>query len=214
MKAKQIITATLSLLISIVYLGQAVASDLVEIDAFPTLMAWWIHGQDYGLPIKQEIQAYGNIDDKWFVLAAGPTMRIPWTEIDIKIPAGFRLAAGPELPITHWVGKINFIGNLGPFQLTCIHDMAWGRENEDGQYPNVLFIKEILTWNDIGIRMDGLQIGGLGGPKLKDKPFSVHIGPFLSYTIVGKHQLQFFFGINVRNSKQKCLKVNYLFLKF
>lgn len=199
-----------------VCLQQATASDLIEIDTFPSLMTWWIHGHDYGLPIKQEIQAYGNVDDQWFILATGPVVKIPMTEIDVKLPVGFKLTVkDPKLPITHWVAKINFIGKIGPLKLTAVHDMSWGRKDENNnQYPNILFIKEILEWNGIGIRMDGLKIGGLGGVELKDKPFSLHLGPFLSYKLLEQHYLQFFLGVNVRNTEQKCLKGNYLFLKF
>ncbi len=182
------------------------AFNLIEVDLSPSLMGWCILKHDWGLPANQVIQVYGNPIDQWFIFATGPVVRIPipCTKIDLELPVGLKLIKdGKRLSITHWVGKVNFIGEVGPLKLTSIHDMAWGRKGSDNE--DVFFFKEIVSWRCIGLRAEGRKIG--------DEALPVFVGPMILHDFPGKHELQFFLGTNARNKTEEKLIISYI-LKF
>lgn len=188
------------LIVLIAFATRSEAFDLFEVDFTPNLIAWWLHTHDLGLPVKLHTQLYGNPIDKWTVLAAAPVVRIPGTRIDLQVPVGIRLATGdPETPFTHWVGKVNFLGKIGPLDLKGIHDKSWGRNGN----PPLFFYKEVISWESVGIRLEGF--------KYDAEPLPAHLGPMYIYRFSDEHLLQIFPGINLRESKEWYLKVEYQF---
>lgn len=181
--------------------GYAQAFDLVEVDMAPDWMVWWIHSQDFGLAVDVQTQIYG-IPGEWNIVAAGPIIPIPGTKLSLCLPAGVRLAVDdPVLPVTHWVGKINVVGSVGPLSITIINDKSWGRHDN----PDLFFYKDIVSYKMVGIRLEGFKFGDASLPAI--------LGPMLIYDF-GSSTFQVFTGINLRNREERCFKFEYIFKKF
>lgn len=196
------VTLLVLIVISVISIDSARAFDLVEVDLAPQLIVWWFHTQNFGLPIEVHTQVYGSPVDQWTICAAGPVVKVPFTQMTLQVPAGVRLDnADPSMPITHWVGKVNFIGNIGPCQVMSINDKAWGRHGN----PGLFFYKDIISYKVAGVRLEGFKFG--------DDPLPAMLGPTLIYEF-GSNTFQVFTGINLRNHNERCFKFEYLFKKF
>ncbi|MFA4880354.1 MAG: hypothetical protein WC650_01860 [Candidatus Doudnabacteria bacterium] len=170
--------------------------DFIEVDVMPNLMVWWIHNGN-----NIQTQVYG-VPKEWSVVAAGPIFQIPGTKLSLQLPAGLRLDnTEPGTPVTHWVGKINIIGSIGPFSVTIINDKSWGK----GINSHLFFYKDIVLWKVMGVRLEGFKFG--------NNPLPAMLGPILIYEF-GSSTFQIFTGINLRNRNERCFKFEYLFKKF
>lgn len=190
----------LTILVAMLSVNVANSFDLVEVDVMPSLMVWWIHNQSVGLPVDVQTQVYG-VPGEWTTCVAGPILQIPGTKLSLQLPAGVRLAVNdPNLPVTHWVGKVNIIGSVGPLSVTIINDKSWGK----GINPHFFFYKDIVSYKSYGLRLEGFKVGG--------NPLPALLGPTLIYEF-GPNILQIFIGANLRKTDERSFKFEYLYKK-
>ncbi len=193
MKKFALLVALMTIVFTVNY---AEGFDLVEVDMMPSLMTWWIHNGN-----NIQTQVYG-VPGQWSVVAAGPIFPIPGTKLSLQLPAGLRLAVNdPSMPITHWVGKVNIIGSIGSCQLTIINDKSWGK----GVNSHFFFYKDTISYKKYGIRLEGFKFGS--------NPLPCFLGPMIIHEF-GFNTLQVFAGANLRETKQRCFKFEYLYKKF